>query len=143
MRSGFPILAALAAILSGLALSSEPAKTPAPGGPVPVPYPNVASATARDAASGLATGKRIHKPFALSAFDRRIPLADGRVFLLNSRTGEVIFGDGTDGKRPPAGDVPLDGRYRTGSGAAGNVEVRAGRLVTATPVPTHAAARVK
>jgi hypothetical protein len=139
VRPGIPILVALVAALPWRALSSEPARTPAPAGPVPVPYPNVVSATARDAAGGLATGKRIHKPFAPSAFDRKIRLADGRVFLSNSRTGEVVFGDGTEGKRPPTGEVPPDGKYRTGGGAAGDVEVRAGRIVT--PVPTPAVAK--
>jgi hypothetical protein len=103
------------------------------------------SAVARDAASGLPTGKRMHKPFVFSASDRKIALADGRTFVVNAQTGEVVFGDGVQGKRPEAGSVPKDGTYRVGGGAAGNVvEVRSGRVVKIpTPVPTHAAVRAK
>lgn len=57
--------------------------------------------------------------------------------------GEVLFGDGTGGKRPPTGEVPRDGTYRTGGGAAGDVEVSAGRIVTPTPRPTPASVKTK
>lgn len=89
-----------------------------------------------DAASGQATGKRMHKPFTFTKeWDRKMTLADGRVFVLNSQTGEVRFGDGLHGGRPEAGAVPPDGTYRSGGGAAGNVSVRGGKLVT-LPKPT-------
>jgi hypothetical protein len=38
---------------------------PAAPAPIPMPYPN-ASAEARDPASGMATGKRMHKPYTLA-----------------------------------------------------------------------------
>jgi hypothetical protein len=85
----------------------------------------------------------MHKPFVLSASDRKMTLADGRTFVVNSQTGEVVFGDGVQGRRPETGDAPKDGTYRLGGGASGNVEVRAGRVVTPTPVPTPAATRAR
>jgi hypothetical protein len=139
---------ALAALLAlGAALRAEEKVSP-PAGPVPVPYPNTsttssAAASPRDAASGLPTGKRMHKPFVFSASDRKIALADGRTFVVNAETGAVVFGDGVQGKRPETGGVPKDGKYRLGGGAAGNVEVRAGRIVTPVPVPTPSPARAK
>ena len=137
-------VSALAAFLvSGMTLCAEE-KTPL--APVPVPYPNTPATTtsaARDAQSGLPTGKRMHKPYVFSASDRKIALADGRTFVVNAQTGEVVFGDGLQGKRPETGAVPLNGRYRLGGGSAGDVEVRAGRILTPTPVPTRATARVK
>ena len=137
----------LAAVLAlGATLGADEKAPPPPAGPVPVPYPNTSttsSAATRDAASGLPTGKRMHKPFVFSASDRKITLADGRMFVVNAQTGEVVFGDGVQGKRPETGDVPKDGTYRLGGGAAGNVHVRAGLIVTPTPVPVHAAPKVK
>jgi hypothetical protein len=131
-----------------LLLMPRPGGAEEPKPPAPVLHPNGATASAavvspRDPASGLPTGKRMHKPFAFSATDRKLALADGRTFVVSSQTGEVVFGDGLHGKTPEAGDVPKDGLYRLGGGAAGNVEVRGGRVVTPTPVPTRAAARVK
>jgi hypothetical protein len=137
-----PAIAAALFALAGAARAAE--KTPPPGGPVPVPYPNAttsASSAAHDAASGLPTGKRIHKPFVFSASDKKINLADGRTFVVNAESGEVVFGDGVQGRRPETGKVPKDGHYRTGGGAAGNVEIRAGRLVLSTPVPTRVPTR--
>jgi hypothetical protein len=58
-RLSYPLLASTF-VLSAIAVAEPPA-APAP---VPVPYTN---ATARDATSGLPTGKRMHKPFTLSA----------------------------------------------------------------------------
>lgn len=46
--------------------------------------------------------------------------APANVFALNRESGEVRFGDGTRGKRPPAGAV-LRAEYDYGVGAAGNV----------------------
>lgn len=135
---------ALAALLVLGATLRASDKDPAAPKPVPVPYPNVSSSSSsatRDAASGLPTGKRMHKPWVTSASARKVPLADGRVFVVNAETGEVVFGDGVQGRRPETGDVPKDGSYRTGNGAAGNVEVRGGRLVISTPVPTHVPTR--
>jgi hypothetical protein len=134
-----PVLALFVACAALRAADKLP--TPTPGGPLPIPYPNAgaaASASPRDPASGLATGKRMHKPWVTSASARKVPLADGRVFVVNAESGEVVFGDGVQGKRPETGDVPKDGKYRLGGGAAGNVEVRSGRVVTPTPSPTPA-----
>ena len=41
-----------------------------------------------------------------------------REFIADSETGEVIFGDGEEGKRPPAGE---GSDYRHGGGSSGNV----------------------
>ncbi|HEY3350528.1 MAG TPA: hypothetical protein VGM13_12195 [Thermoanaerobaculia bacterium] len=134
-----PAIAAALFALAGAAHAAD--KVPQPGGPVPVPYPNTAtsaSSAARDPQSGLPTGKRMHKPWVFSASDKKINLADGRTFVVNAQTGEVVFGDGAQGKRPEAGNIPVDGKYRLGGGAAGNVEVRSGRIVTPTPAPTRA-----
>ena len=139
----------LAAVLAlRVMLGADEKAPPPPAGPVPVPYPNAATASSavvspRDPASGLPTGKRMHKPFVFSASDRKIPLADGRTFVVNAQTGEVVFGDGLHGKRPETGEVPKDGKYRVGGGAAGDVEVHAGRVVTPTPIPVRAAPKVK
>jgi hypothetical protein len=83
----------------------------------------------------------MHKPWVFSASARKVPLADGRVFVVNAETGEVVFGDGVHGARPETGDVPKNGSYRLGNGAAGNVEVRDGHVLVVpkwTPVPTRA-----
>jgi hypothetical protein len=141
-------LPALAAFLA-LALAARAAeKTPPPSGPVPIPYPNTStttSAASRDAASGLPTGKRMHKPYVFSKeLDVKMPLADGRTFVVNKQTGQVVFGDGVQGRRPETGDVPADGKYRLGGGASGNVEVRGGKLLTVpTAVPTPAKTQAK
>ncbi len=137
-----------AALLATGAVRAED-KTTAPA-PVPIPYPDPnptpapvpsSAAAARDPQSGLPTGKRMHKPFVFSASDRKISLADGRTFVVSAQTGEVVFGDGAQGRRPETGNVPADGKYRLGGGAAGNVEVRAGRLLVLAPFPTPAPAR--
>jgi hypothetical protein len=134
----------LAGFLASAAMRADD-KAPAPGGPVPVPYPNAAETTsstassaARDVQSGQPTGKRMHKPWVFSASARKLTLDDGRVFVVNAETGEVVFGDGLQGRRPETGTVPGNGRYRLGGGAAGDVEVRGGRILTPTPVPKHA-----
>jgi hypothetical protein len=137
------VLALFVACAALKAADKMPTPAPSPAGPVPIPYPNAgatAPASPRDPASGLATGKRMHKPWMTSASARKLPLADGRVFVVNAETGEVVFGDGLQGRRPETGDVPKDGSYRTGNGAAGNIEVRGGKVLL---VPTPAAARVK
>jgi hypothetical protein len=135
-----PVLALFLASAALRAADKVPA--PTPGGPVPIPYPNT-GATARDLQTGQATGQRMHKPWVFSASDRKITLLDGRKFVVNSETGEIVFGDGLQGKRPDPGAVPKDGRYRVGEGAAGDVEVRAGRIVIPTPVPTRATSKAK
>lgn len=113
-----PAIAAALFALAGAARAAE--KAPPPGGPVPVPYPNAR---------------------VFSASDKKINLADGRTFVVDAQSGEVVFGDGAQGRRPETGKVPKDGHYRTGGGAAGNVEIRAGRLVLPTPVPTRVPTR--
>jgi hypothetical protein len=140
-------LAVVAAVLACAASLRAADKDPAAPRPVPVPYPNVsatatsattATTAARDAASGLPTGKRMHKPWMSSASARKIALADGSVFVVNADTGEVVFGDGLHGARPEAGTVPKNGSYRIGGGAAGNIDVRNGKVIPApTPVPTR------
>jgi hypothetical protein len=134
------VSAAAVLLASGVTLRAAE-RTPTTPASVPVPYPNVAmtaSPAARDAEGGVPTGKRMHKPWVTSASARKVALADGRVFVVNAETGEVVFGDGVQGTRPETGNVPIDGKYRLGGGAAGNVEVRSGRIVTPTPVPTRA-----
>ena len=44
---------------------------------------------------------------------------DERVFVLDASTGRVVFGDGTQGRRPPDG-VVVEVSYREGEGTAGN-----------------------
>ncbi|MDX2240713.1 MAG: putative baseplate assembly protein [Leptolyngbyaceae cyanobacterium bins.302] len=46
--------------------------------------------------------------------------ASDRHYTLNHLTGEVCFGDGLNGRIPPAGTNNVRIRYRTGGGAAGN-----------------------
>lgn len=144
-QPGFFVFALLFSFVP--AVRAEDPKAPAP---VPIPYPNAstaASAAARNPQSGVPAGTRMQKAWVLSASARKISLADGRTFVVNAETAEVVFGDGVQGRRPETGDVPKDGRYRVGGGAAGNVEIRAGRLVSPTPVPipvpTRAASKVK
>lgn len=61
LRLRFPfVLLASAFSVSAAALAEPPSAPPAPE---PMPYPN--TTTARDAASGLATGKRMHKPYTV------------------------------------------------------------------------------
>ena len=136
MHAGSVLLALLA--FAGRVSAEE--KAPAGPGPVPMPYPNVAATAPRDAASGQASGKRQHMPVRMRAyFDQSIRLADGRVFLLNTKTGEVEFGDGTKGDTPPTGEVPIDGAYRKGNGET--LHVKAGRLVTSRATPFKTPAR--
>ncbi len=42
-----------------------------------------------------------------------------RQFILDPKTGRIVFGEGEQGKRPPTGDA--DSNYRHGGGASGNV----------------------
>jgi hypothetical protein len=52
---------------------------------------------------------------------RKISPIEGNdpVFILNRDTGEVLFGDGVLGQRPPTGEG-IVAPYRQGSGASGN-----------------------
>lgn len=82
----------------------------------------------------------------LTAAGPEVPTADPRrppgspvvsnpvveVFTLNRESGEVRFGDGTRGKRPPAG-ATLRAEYDYGVGAAGNVG--AGSIKTSPSLP--------
>ncbi|MFL6227734.1 MAG: baseplate J/gp47 family protein [Pyrinomonadaceae bacterium] len=54
------------------------------------------------------------------------------VFTLNRESGEIRFGDGTHGKRPPAGSI-IRAAYDYGVGAAGNVA--AGSINTSPTLP--------
>ena len=49
---------------------------------------------------------------------------DDRHYVLDRARGLILFGDGVNGKIPPAGAAVLAKRMRTGGGKAGNVEVR-------------------
>jgi predicted phage baseplate assembly protein len=49
-------------------------------------------------------------------------------YVLHASTGQIIFGDGTHGEIPPAGDGIVATEYRYGGGTAGNVE--AGQITT-------------
>lgn len=60
----FPHILLASAFAISAAAIAEPSPPPAAPNPVPAPYPNAA---ARDAASGLATGKRMHKPYSVVA----------------------------------------------------------------------------
>ncbi len=62
LRFRFPQLLLLLALPA--AAIAEPPPPPAAPAPEPIPYPNTA---ARDHASGLPTGKRMHKPFVAAA----------------------------------------------------------------------------
>jgi hypothetical protein len=48
---------------------------------------------------------------------------DDQVFVLNSQTGNVIFGDGVNGAVPPTGSN-ITASYSYGSAAAGNITKR-------------------
>ncbi len=61
----------------------------------------------------------------LDDFHFRTTLSDivdvgGRVYVLDTETGEVTFGDGVQGERPPAGR-PGIGSYSVGGGADGSI----------------------
>jgi hypothetical protein len=45
------------------------------------------------------------------------------VFMLNHKTGNIAFGNGVNGAKPPVGSVITVG-YRHGSGSAGNISKR-------------------
>lgn len=57
---------------------------------------------------------------------------ESRVFAIDAVSGEIRFGDGTRGRRPPAG-ASLRADYDFGSGAAGNVGP--GQISTAPALP--------
>lgn len=67
---------------------------------------------------------------AVDGFDASRP--DDRHYLLAPDTGKVIFGNGVNGKIPPAGRK-LRLSYRSGGGAAGNVGAGAVNLVHDLP----------
>jgi hypothetical protein len=58
---------------------------------------------------------------AVSSFRDAGP--DDAVFTLNHETGNIAFGDGVNGAKPPVGSVITVG-YRHGSGSAGNISKR-------------------
>jgi len=128
-------VAALLAVPAGAVAAAPPTATPIPHPPSTVS--NLASP--RDAASGQATGKRVHKPFPLRTYyDQTVPLKDGRVFLLNSESGEVVFGDGVQGRRPEPAGTPPDGTYFLPDGTPRRI--LGGKLVK-TPPPTKTPAK--
>jgi hypothetical protein len=47
---------------------------------------------------------------------------EDKVFTLDSRSGEVLFGDGAHGARPPGGTTTVQATYRTG-GSGGTITV--------------------
>jgi hypothetical protein len=60
------------------------------------------------------------------------PPRESRVFVVDAATGEIRFGDGLRGRRPPAG-AALRADYDTGVGAAGNLG--AASIATAPALP--------
>jgi hypothetical protein len=58
---------------------------------------------------------------AVSSFSDAGP--NDRVFTLNHETGNIAFGDGVNGAKPPVGSVITVG-YRHGSGSTGNISKR-------------------
>ena len=122
--------AALLAVSAATVTAAPPTATPTPH-----QQSTATSLTSpRDPASGQATGKRTHMPIRERAYyDQTVPLKDGRVFLLNSKTGEVEFGDGAKGKVPQPAGVPADGTYFLPDGTP--CRIKGGRLVR-TPPPT-------
>ena len=64
LRLRFPQLLLLSALALPAAGFAEPPPPPAAPAPQPMPYP---TAAARDHATGLPTGKRMHKPYVVAA----------------------------------------------------------------------------
>jgi hypothetical protein len=129
--------AVLAAILTvpGIVLAVEPAATPQPPSSGPGTSPHSSIKSPRDAASGQATGKRQHKPFRIRAYyDQSIVLFDGRVLLVNSKTGEHELGDASQAGTPPTGEVLPNGSYKKKDGTP--LVVAAGLVVVKLPTPT-------
>ena len=125
-----------AAAFAALLAVSAATVTAAPPAATPTPHPPTATSLSspRDPASSQATGKRTHMPIRERAYyDQTVPLKDGRVFLLNSKTGEVEFGDGAKGKIPEPAGVPVDGTYFLPDGTP--CRIKGGKLVK-TPPPT-------
>ena len=91
----------------------------------------------RDAASGQATGKRQHKPLRIRTYyDQSVSLSDGRLLLVNTRTGENELGDASQPGMPPLGEALPNGTYRKKDGSL--LVVKAGlvlKLPTPTPTP--------
>ena len=65
-------------------------------------------------------GRRWHRLADANAL--RLAAAGSRVYVLDTVTGIVRFGDGVHGARPPAG-ARVRVHYRHGAGTAGNVAV--------------------
>ncbi len=60
---------------------------------------------------------------------------DARVYTLDPFTGEIAFGDGRQGRVPPAGDRNIRVEYSSGGGERGNVPAGAIRsMLTAMPL---------
>jgi propionyl-CoA carboxylase alpha chain len=51
----------------------------------------------------------------------RVIALDGNEFIARVETGELTFGDGATGKRPPIGTTNILVRYRAGAGRQGNI----------------------
>jgi hypothetical protein len=54
----------------------------------------------------------------VDSFEKYAP--EDPVFVLDSNTGAVLFGDGKHGRKPPAGSR-IAATYRTGGGSVGNI----------------------
>lgn len=57
----------------------------------------------------------------LEAILTEIDPVEDRVYVLDVESGEIRFGDGASGARPPSGGTGLIASYRTGSGSGGNI----------------------
>lgn len=110
--------AALAAALAAGAVTPALADPAAPG-PVPAPYPNVSS---RDAATGLPTGKRMHKPYTVAATPDAVAASDGEVIEVQSISWGNIEGAGTvNSADPMEGGQIAAPRYRPGRQKPGRI----------------------
>lgn len=133
-RSSILALVAGVLVVPMAVLAVEPAATPQPK--TPPANPDAAIKSPRDAASGQATGKRQHKPIRFRPYyDQAVQLNDGRVVLVNTKTGEVEFGDASEAGTPPIGEAPPNGTYKMKDGSP--LVIKAGVVLKfKTPTPT-------
>jgi hypothetical protein len=71
----------------------------------------------------------------LAAQMTEIDIISDRVYTLDVENGEVNFGDGQQGARPPAGQDPAVGSYRYGAGGSGGTIVNIYPVLPNTPFP--------
>lgn len=139
MKTLRPAILAVVLAVPGTALAIEPAEpkaTPQPPSSSPGTSSHSAIVSPRDSASGQATGKRQHKPIRLRTYyDQAAPLNDGRLLLVNTKTGEHELGDASQPDTPPLGQVLPNGTYKMKDGTL--LVVKAGLVLKyQTPTPT-------